>query len=236
MIADTRTVAWKEMREILSRGGSARRRRGVIGAFVFPVLFGVFLGLQAGRADSAFGRGFAVFPVGLLAMGTSAGLIADAIAGERERHTLETLLASPVSDVAILAGKLAAVVGYAFVLAVVQLAAVGLASAVAGHAISPLLLLLVALLALLEATLAAGFGVQFSLRAPSVRAAARKQAQYSIFLNLLASGVNVLAAAPVGGLFRPLALVAAFLVLVSADALLLGLARARFRRGRLLLD
>jgi ABC-2 type transport system permease protein len=39
-------------------------------------------------------------------------LISDAIAGERERHTLETLLASRISDQAILLGKVLVTVGY----------------------------------------------------------------------------------------------------------------------------
>jgi ABC-2 type transport system permease protein len=37
-----------------------------------------------------------------------AGITADSFAGERERHTLETLLASRLSDLAILIGKIAA--------------------------------------------------------------------------------------------------------------------------------
>jgi ABC-2 type transport system permease protein len=236
MIADVHTVAWKELREILSRGGTVRSRRGLVGTIVFPVILGLFLGVQAGTAKNSFTRGFAVFPVGLLAMATAAGLVTDAVAGERERHTLETLLASPASDASILAGKMTAVVGYAWVLALIQLLAVGLASAVAGRAIPPLLLLLVAVLALLEAILAAGFGVQFSFRAPTVRVAARKQAQYSIFINLVASGVNVLAVAPVHGPLRPVAVAAAVIVLVVADASVLLMAHARFRRGRLVLD
>jgi ABC-2 type transport system permease protein len=236
VINDVRTIAWKELREILSRGETTRRRRSLLGTVVFPILLGAFLGFQSGLARDAVGRGIAVFPVGLLAMGTTTGLITDAVAGERERHTLETLLASPASDSGILTGKLTAVIGYAWALALLQLAVIGIASSLAGRGTPVAVLVVVALLSLLEATLSAGFGVQFSLRAPSVRAAARKQAQYAIFVNLLASGVNVLAATPVSGPGRPLAVAAAFVVLAGADAGLLGLARVRFQRGRLLLD
>jgi ABC-2 type transport system permease protein len=40
--------------------------------------------------------------------------LGDAIAGERERHTLETLLASRISDRAILLGKVIVTTGYAW--------------------------------------------------------------------------------------------------------------------------
>lgn len=42
------------------------------------------------------------------------GLVADAFAGERERHTLETLLATAFPDTSILLGKIAASVLYAW--------------------------------------------------------------------------------------------------------------------------
>ena len=231
MIGDARIVAWKELREILQRG-SEKRRRSPLRIFVFPILIGIFFGLQTVRGDS----GFAVFPVGLMAMSTTIGLVTDAIAGERERHTLETLLASPVSDLAILGGKLAAVVGYAWVVALVQLAAITATSVVVGHALSPFIVVIVAGLSLLEAVLAAGFGVQFSLRAPTVRAAARKLGQLSIFLIIPVSLLNVFAASNRGGALYAVSLLAAVLALLGADAALLALAKARFRRGQLLLD
>jgi ABC-2 type transport system permease protein len=233
---DTLTVARKELREILSRGGATRSRRGLIGSLVFPVLFGAFMGVQAGRAPTPGGRGFAVFPVGLMAMAMAGGLVSDAVAGERERHTLETLLASPASDADVLSGKLLGVVSYAWLLALVQLVAIAVFSSVAGGMLSPALLALVAVLALLEATLAAVFGVQFSIRAPTVRAAGRRQAQFAIFINIVVSAVNVLAATPTRNALRPIALTAAFVLLVAADVVLFNVARRRFRRGRLLLD
>src|SRR5260370_6065166 len=47
--------------------------------------------------------------------------VGDAIAGERERHTLETLLASRISDRAILLGKIIVTVGYAWGTALIGL-------------------------------------------------------------------------------------------------------------------
>jgi ABC-2 type transport system permease protein len=236
MMGDVGTVARKELQEIMSRGGPSRGRRTAIGSVIFPMLIGAVLGFQAGTSRLSYERAFAVFPVALLAMATGTQLITDAVAGERERHTLETLLASPISDTAILLGKLLAVVGYVWAISVAQLVAVAISSAAGGHIISPALLVIVAVLALLEAGLAAGFGVQFSLRAPTVRAAARKSAQYSIVVNLLGSGVNVLVVGSQSGLLRLIVVGAAVLVLVAADLSLFAVARARFRRGRLLLD
>jgi ABC-2 type transport system permease protein len=231
MIEDIRTVAWKELREILARRNETKRGFSYR-TLVLPILIGVFFGLQTLRGSN----GFAVFPVGLLAMSTATGLITDAIAGERERHTLETLLASPISDLAILGGKLSAVVGYAWVLALVQLAAIETTAIVVGHPISLVLVVTVAILSLLESILAAGFGVQFSMHAPNVRAASRKLGQLAFLLILPVSFLNVFAVSESGGTLYTLLLIAAVAGLVAADAALLALARARFRRGQLLLD
>jgi ABC-2 type transport system permease protein len=45
-------------------------------------------------------------------------VIADSFAGERERHTLETLLASRLSDHAILFGKIAAAIAYGWLISI----------------------------------------------------------------------------------------------------------------------
>jgi ABC-2 type transport system permease protein len=237
VISDVWTVAAKELREILTRGGTARGRRAMLGTIVRPAIVGLLLGLNAGRGRQ--GAGIAVLPVAFFAMGTAAALVADTVAGERERHTLETLLASPASDDAILFGKLGAVVAYAWVVALVQLVAIVVSAATFGAAsgrdrLGAGLIGVVAVLALLEAVLSAGLGVQFSLRAATVRAAARSQAQANIVLSLLAGGANfAVAAAGVAGAWVA---VAAVSVLVLADTSLLTWGRVSFRRGRLLLD
>jgi ABC-2 type transport system permease protein len=232
MITDIRTVAWKELHEILALRGGGSGRRLTLRMFAYPIIIGALFGLQTLQGND----GLAVFPVGLMAMTTTISLVTDAVAGERERHTLETLLASPVSDTAIIGGKLAAVVGYSWVFALVQLAAVTAVSIAVGHPLSAGLVFVIAVLSLFEAILAAGFGVQFSLRAPTVRAAARKLGQLSFLLVLPVSGLNVLAAQNPGGIVWALVVIAATLVLVAADVALLALAKARFRRGQLLLD
>lgn len=232
MITDVRTVAWKELREIVVQRVGAKQRGAFLRTAIVPIVIGIFFGFQTLRGD----YGFAVFPVGLFAMSTASGIVTDAIAGERERHTLETLLASPVSDTAILGGKLAAIVAYAWCLALVQLAAIEATAIVLGYPIAADLVLIVAALSLLEAILAAGFGVQFSLRAPTVRVAARKLGLLAFLLIIPVSLLNVLAVSDRNKGYYPYALTAAFVVIIAADAGLLLLAKARFRRGRLLLD
>jgi len=206
----------------MSSGGPGGGRRGLIGRVAFPVIFGAFLGYQAGFARYGFGRAAAVFPIALIAMGTASTLIVDAVAGERERHTLETLLASPAADIGIIAGKIAAVVLYAWVIGLIGLFAVGVASSFAPVPISPTVLVVVSLVALLEAVLAAGFGVQFSLHADSVRAAGRRFGQYAVIMNMIGAGVIGLVVAPASGAVRlGIAAVAASVLLIIDAALIL---------------
>ncbi len=232
MITDARTIAGKEFREIVAQRSGAKGQRAFWRTAVIPMLIGIVFGLQTAGGS----KGFAVFPIGFFAMMTSAGMVIDAIAGERERHTLETLLASPASDTAILVGKIAAVVGYAWALALLQLAAVDATSIAIGHTLSIALVLTVAALSAFEAVLAAGFGVQLSMRAPTVRSAARKLGVLSFVLVIPVSLLNVLVVSERGHDHYALLVVASFLGLAALDAAMLWLARARFRRGRLLLD
>jgi ABC-2 type transport system permease protein len=53
----------------------------------------------------------------------AAGLSADAFAGERERHTLATLLSTPVSDAAIFIGKVATSLGTSLACSVLAISA-----------------------------------------------------------------------------------------------------------------
>jgi ABC-2 type transport system permease protein len=101
-------------------------------------------------------------------------LMPDLFAGERERHTLETLLASRLSDRAILFGKLLVGMLYSFIMTLVfiflALAVVNVAHWNGQIQTYPLPLLVFALvMALLIDTFFAAVGVLVSLRAPTVR-------------------------------------------------------------------
>jgi ABC-2 type transport system permease protein len=103
-------------------------------------------------------------------------VIADAFAGERERHTLETLLATRLSDNAILFGKIAAAIGYAGAMTIAsQLLAgvtVNLATRPNGLVFyTPRMLLTMGALGAGGSLFVGAIGVLISLRAATVRQA-----------------------------------------------------------------
>lgn len=132
MTRDILTVMWKEWKELLWAGGLLRGGR--VSLLIMLAIFGVFLPYQTGRAwvESAA----PLFYWAWLPLMLVAGVVADSFAGERERHTLETLLASRLPDRAILVGKLAAAVtyGWGLVLAMLGLSLVTVNVAELGEA------------------------------------------------------------------------------------------------------
>jgi len=130
LVADSMAVFWKDVREGLRSGGTGRGGRWTL-LFVFGY-FGVFLPLIATPSrthglppELATGRIIAGLPtvLGLLLIAFifPNTIVCDAIAGERERHTLETLLATRLPDRAILLGKLLAGIAIGMGLSVVCL-------------------------------------------------------------------------------------------------------------------
>jgi len=108
-MTDIITVARKELREIVG-GGSGRK--SLIRELFFVFLFGVFFPLSQSEAwrSGAVPTVF-VFMIPLFLAGP---YIADTFAGERERKTLETLLATRLPDSSIYLGKILAVCTYAW--------------------------------------------------------------------------------------------------------------------------
>jgi ABC-2 type transport system permease protein len=245
MIADVLTVAWKEVKELFALGGSVKGGR--LSIIIMIGVFGVFLPLQHGAewvTSPLTMMYWAWVPLMLVT-----GLIADSFAGERERHTLETLLASRLPDRAILFGKVAAAIaygwGYMLAMFLCGLITINVANRGGGLLLYSRGITVVALLGgLLTAGLAASAGVLVSLRASTVRQAAQT----------LSVGIMLLIFVPVFGLTALpaswkqsvlawamrlsvrewAAVVCAFLAL--ADAVLLAITMARFRRARLILD
>ncbi len=110
----------KEVTEALRPAGKISGT--IVAGIALSVLAGAaataFIGFFiAGDAPSGLGRGAAAgfaTMVGLLvaafgAFSMSMNLAVDTVAGERERHTLETLLAGPLDDTVILLSKLLAI-------------------------------------------------------------------------------------------------------------------------------
>lgn len=228
-------VAWKEWRELLGQRGL----RGKQGILLFAVVFGIVLPLQTGPAwitNPVVPLAWAWVPMFLVST-----VIADAFAGERERHTLETLLATRLSDGAILFGKVGAAIGYALAMSagclVLGIATVNLAHPRGGLLLyAPPVAVAILVLGLLGALFVAAVGVFISLRAATVRQAQQTLAATIMVLLLVPFGtVRLAPAAWKQALLPNAALIAviATATLAAVDAGVLALAMTRFRRGRL---
>lgn len=245
MINDIWTVIWKEWKELLTL--QTGLRGGKYGFILLIVVLGVLMPWHQGRLwieAPAFLLIWTWYPLFLVAAVT-----ADAFAGERERHTLETLLASRLSDRVILFGKTLAIVSYGWSIALVcwlvGLLTVNLTSHSQELLLYPLGTVLGFLsLTFLSAGLGAAAGILVSLKAPTVR-----QAQQSLTLTIMA-----LFLAPVFGLqllpvrwsnwlyeivlkWNPTEVIQVGIVLLALiDLALISAAMARFRRSRLMTD
>lgn len=243
MLYDVITITQKDLKEIFVQRGSLRS--GIANLLIVIFITGIMFPLQFGK-DWLFNP-ISMITVAWLPMFMSMGLIADAFAGERERHTLETLLASRLSDQAILFGKLAAAVLYALIIIVASLAlgAVTVNVQFPGAGFYPLGTLAGTIVFVtLGALLISGIGVQVSLHASNVRQAYQRMSIGFLVLwlpiilapqvlpegwkqqiNLWAEGLNMLQVALAFGVG-----------FILVDLALVALGLARFQRSRLILD
>ncbi len=244
MMNDIFTIVWKEYKELFYQRPNLRG--GWVGLLVFIGVFGILLPLQ-------MGAGWVTSPINLIYWAwvpfmMVSSIIADSFAGERERHTLETLLASRLSDQSILVGKLLAAVLYGWGLTVFSLL-LGLVTVNIAYSQGQLLFfpawLLLSILAvsLLISVFSAGLGVLVSLRAATVRQA-QQTLSIAVFvpllpifaLPLLPASVRLsIAAWASTASINTVFLVALALVLVL-DLGLLAACRVRFQRSKLILD
>lgn len=256
MIGDIGTMMWKEWREYFagpsaSGSGGRGRGRGVVGVLLIMGIISILLPLLLGRTLLTSGTPVVVdglyLPVIILL-----SVIPDSFAGERERHTLETLLASRLSDRAILLGKVGAAVAYGWavglIAALVQAVVANLsrknASVGAGLAFYPAgTAIAIVVLGLLMSLLIASAGCLVSLRATTTR-----QAQLNLsfgFLVLIFAPVIIFQLLPGQTQANFIALLNStsptrvfFIivgVLLAVDVALLLIAEARFQRSRLIL-
>lgn len=244
MMTDILTVGRKELREILIQGDPRGRSR--LGLLIMVFVFGVFLPLQTGRAWVETPRSLLVWA--WLPFLWVSGVVADSFAGERERHTLESLLATRLSDRAILFGKLLAAMLYGFALTwAIMLTGLIVVNVTAGHGhvvMFPASLGLVAFtFSLLMCGLAASLGVLVSLRAGSVRQAQQLMSAgiFLIFVPvLLIQFMPPAWQARIGDIIQrtdPLYVaLGVALVLVLADLVLVLIGMHLFQRSKLILD
>ena len=171
MLYDIGTVFLKELNEIMHLRDSLR---ATIFAMLVPVIFiGFFISVSGIRWVQSYDSLILWFMLPFIMV---IQIIADSFAGERERHTLETLLATRLGEPAILIGKIAAAIVYGFALActgiVLSLLTVSLTSGQGHLLMFPLPILVSGILTgILSASTAAVIGTLISLRAASARQA-----------------------------------------------------------------
>jgi len=242
MLDDILTLMWKE-RKTMFRNRASRSR--LLTLLLTPVMLSTVF-------PATWGPDWVEdFPPLIIAVIAPAVLVAvmipDSFAGERERHTLSTLLSSRLPDRAILLGKIITPVavgwGTALLCALLSLVIVNVAHG-EGQLLffTPSVALGILALSFLTATIMAGAGVLTSLRAATMQEATQ------MLLALIIVPAVVVQVAPL--LFRSQltswlkevevngAQLLAIIVVVMAviDAALFAAAMARFQRSRMYLD
>jgi ABC-2 type transport system permease protein len=230
-------MLWKESKDGIFQGGW----RSLIRPLLVIAIVGVYLPLQLAS------QWVELTPIAMILslwvpFFVIISFIGDSIAGERERHTLETLLASRMPDRAILLGKIAATVLYAWGMSLISLLLgvllVDLFRSQGPWMFYPLDLFSCAIiLSLLASLLGASAGVLISLRVATVRQA---QQILSVGTIVFVFGTTfILRAIPANVIAsldyqQFLLFVIAFLAVL--DAILLGFSLVSFRRSRLILS
>jgi ABC-2 type transport system permease protein len=244
VIPDVGAVVWKERMAVLRQPGSRTR---VLLTVAIPIgFFAVYGPLTAGRdwvreIDSLF---IAVFMPILVAITTTP----DSFAGERERRTLSTLLASRLSDRAILFGKVAFNVavawGLALVTLLIALVVVNVANSDGGLLLlTPVVFTADLLISFLVAVLAVAVGVVISLRSVTVQQAQQTLGAALLAVPLVLGPVLFFVASRwpewgprelLSGVDPAVVLLGATLALLAIDVAFLALGTVRFRRDKLI--
>lgn len=240
---DLGAVIRKELKEFFASSGERSRYLSLIVLGVF----GIIVPLITGSHDRSWAT--SAIPADIYGLLLPIVLIvsvgADSFAGERERHTLETLLASRLPDQAIFFGKLIAITlfgwGQSLLTALVALVVVNLAhpGALALYPMPTVVAIVV--FGLLVALVSAATASLVSLRASTVRQA---QQMLSIGLVVIVFGITFGIQALPAQLRQQLSSsanagmlgleVAALLIVLAA--ILIAWAMALFRRARLILS
>jgi ABC-2 type transport system permease protein len=235
---DIWTMIWKETKDSVLQGGLAALIRPLLLTGILGIVFPLRFGLQW-LALAPLVVGIVVYFPFLLVL----SFVGDAIAGERERHTLETLLASRISDSAIVLGKIIVTTFYSWSTALLGLL-LGLVVANLSSRqgnwqfYTHIDLLLEALgLSLLSGLLGVSGGVLISMRSATVRQA--QQVLIVAMFVLVGGGVGLITLLPadtISSLSESQLLLIAMAVLAVLDAILLAVSLVSFRRTRLMLS
>ncbi len=245
MITDFKTIIWKEWRESILQYGSVKK--WILNMSLIVVTIGIFLPLQFGTMliESIVILLWVWMPMFLIL-----NIISDSIAGERERHTLETLLASRLSDGAILLGKMIIPIFQAWVMvqisALLALITINLTANQGRFIMYPLPVILgIIIIPVVIGLLLAEMGVLASVHATTVRQAYQRMiipflALFivpSILMSILPRQIlsqlysREFAENQMGGVLLVL-----FIILIILDGLLMAWVFRRFHRSRLITD
>ena len=117
MSTDIMTILWKESKGLFKQGKSRSKAILILATPIF--MFGIILPIQFREEwlSMAWSLAIALFTPLILIAPT----ICESFAGERERHTLETLLASRLPDRSILFGKMIISILYGFGMTIILL-------------------------------------------------------------------------------------------------------------------
>lgn len=246
MIADIKTIMWKDSKGLLRRGDN--RARTLLTVLTPVVLFGIVFPIQFREDWLTTGWSLVIAiitPFMLVAMA-----IPESFAGERERHTLETLFASRLPDRAILFGKLFIAIAFGWVSSLILL----LFSLVVNNIVhwsgqiqiyEATVLLADVSISLLMSGMVASLGSLISLRAPTVQSA-----QQTLMAVLLIPGLLLQVVVFLVPTFFPTERVREFLstidytmilyiilaALLAANVVFLLIALSRFKRAKMTLD
>jgi ABC-2 type transport system permease protein len=245
MSSDFSLVFWKEWKEIVMERSSGA---GSYRPLILIAVLGIFVPLRMG--PERFFSGSQLLIYSFFSAVVITAVIADSFAGERERHTLETLLASRLSDRAILFGKIAASVAFGWLIALLCVLAGTITANVANwqgqvllyHDSASWLILLLG--PPLVGGIVATAGVLVSLHASTVRQA--QQTLMVAFMVVVLGGIFGVSYLPsswkawfaeILASWSPAGLVlAAAGVLLAIDLALVLAGMARFQRAKLILD
>jgi ABC-2 type transport system permease protein len=241
VIQDILTVMWKERNALFIQ---PRSRYRLVVTFLVPIGLSIWMPWDTGRDwfQDYLPSLIITFALPLLVVGV---MVPDSFAGERERKTLETLLASRLPDRAILFGKLLVAIGYGWAAAILALV-VGLivvnATQWTGSIgfYEPQVLLADLCLGFLISTLTASLGVVVSLRSKSVQEAQQVLTTILFLPPMIAGFVGFALAGrlkgPASSVDVGLIVLIALAVIAALCVLFIWLAMRRFRRDRLVSD
>lgn len=243
-MTDILTVMWKELKEVLEISSA---KSGWLRLVLWFSVFGVFLPLQ--MQEEWLSSPIVLYNWSWFPLFVVSSVSAGAFAGERERHTLETLLASRLSDRAILFGKIAAGIVYGWgltlpsiLLGLVTVNVVRWQGMIQWY--RPEIAWGGVVLSLMAAWLGSTLGALASLRASTARQAQQTLSLINILvlfvplfgLQALPAELKVQVWSALAGLDLTRVVLIALAVLVTVSAALLAATLARFRRARLILD